>query len=61
MLKAEREPANDRPAVVSRSKATLLVIEALQHAGTSRPEPQSRPALKAAPEPRTPPLHQPGL
>jgi hypothetical protein len=50
------EEGHAKPPVVSRSKATLLAIEALQYAGASRPE---LPALKAVPEPRTRPLHQP--
>ena len=47
------------PPLVSRSKATLLAIEALQYAGASRLELQSPPTLRAAPEPKTRPLYQP--
>jgi CRP/FNR family transcriptional regulator, cyclic AMP receptor protein len=48
-----------QPVTLTRSKATLLAIEALQHGTASRPETQPRPALRMAPEPRTRPLHQP--
>ena len=41
---------------LTRSKATLLAIEALQYGGAFRPETQSQPALRPAPEPRTRPL-----
>ena len=50
------EERRAEPPVVSRSKATLLAIEALQYAGPTRPKLPPHPALRAAPEPSTRPL-----
>lgn len=59
MRRLFEEKRAPQPVILTRSKATLLAIEALQYAGTARPEAQSQPARPAAPEPRTRPLHQP--
>jgi hypothetical protein len=50
------EKRTPQPVTLTRSKATLLAIEALQYGGAFRPQTQSQPALRPAPEPTTRPL-----